>query len=253
MYNNKMELDMNYKKQLVKFDTAKMINLSIIMFIVPFVALSLLNLFVFGSKSVTTGMWYLDIIIWVVLVFLLVIIHEGLHAVGFLLFGKAKKADISFGIVPKQGMVYCTCKKPMTSKMYLLALILPIVVTGIIPIIIVTIFGNVSLILLFSVMISGGAGDVIMLNQVRKLTKEQLIMDHPKAPAYYLVYEQGKEPNDFVEVTEEMEKEVLEELNKSPFEGKNSKNSLGLKILKILLFISISIIAMAIIGILLML
>lgn len=243
---------MNYKKQLIKFDTAKIINLSLLMFLIPLIISSLLNILVFGSNK-TTGIWYVDFIIYVISGVMLIVLHELLHALGFIVFGKASTKEVKFGVAPKQGMVFCTCSKPMPAKAYLLALVIPVIVTGIIPLIIVTIVGNFFWIVLFSIMVSGGAGDLVMLNRVRKHNKEQLIMDHPKAPAYYLVYEQGKEPADFVEATEEMEKQIEEEMNTSPFEGENSKKSVGLKVLKILLFLSLSCIVLGIIGILLLL
>lgn len=240
---------MKYKKQLVTFDIKKIISISLFMFILPMAFAVLLKATVFKSSYGSTKLWYLDLIIYVVSILLLIVAHELIHALGFKIFGKAKHKEIKFGIAPKQGMVFCTCSKPITAKAYLLTLILPIIITGVIPLIIVTIWGNIFWIIIFSFMISGGAGDIIMLKEVVKLDKKQLVLDHPKAPAFYLLYEEGKEPENFIESNAEQEKHLLEDMNKSPFENK----SMGIKILLILLFLSISVIVLGLIGILLML
>lgn len=242
---------MNYKKQIVKFDTAKMINLSLVMFILPMIGGILLNILVFGGGKPVTGKLYIDTILVVILTVVFVIVHELIHAIGFIIFGKAKKGEVSFGILPKQGMVYCSCNKPMEAKNYLLALIFPIIITGIIPFIFVVIYANFIWVFMFAVLISGGAGDLIMFNEVRKRDAKQLIIDHPKAPAYYLVYESGKEPEDFVEATQEMEEEMAKEVTTSPFKGKNSKKSLGYKIIKIIIFLGISFLVLLVIGLVL--
>lgn len=248
------EEKMNYKKQLVKFDVKYMINLSLIMFIVPFVVSLIINIMVFDTSQTITGKIYFDLLILISSIIMLLIMHEGIHALGFIIFGKLNAKDIGFGIIPKQGMIYCTAKKPMKAKEYMVALILPIIFTGIIPLIVSTVWGNYIWIFVFSIMVSGGAGDIIMFNQVRKLDKNQMILDHPKAPAYYLIYEEGNEPEDFLEVTEEMEKEIEEELKKNPFEGKeNSKKNLALKLIKIIFFLFILFIILFIIGSLLIL
>ncbi|HHT83726.1 MAG: DUF3267 domain-containing protein [Christensenellales bacterium] len=242
---------MEISKQLVKFDTVKIINFSLILFLVPLVLGLALNIFVFDAPKPATGVYYLDAVIIVFVCVALIFMHEGLHALGFMLFGKAKPKDIKFGLAPKQGMLYCACSKPMTASSYMGALILPVLVTGIIPFVIVTVLGNFMWVILFSVMISGGAGDFVMFDSVRKLKPSQLIMDHPKAPAYYLIYEKGREPKDFTEVTQEQEREIEEQMKVSPFSGKNAKKSWAMKLFKVLLFLSLSVIALAIIGILL--
>lgn len=244
---------MEYKKQIVAFDAAKIINLSLVVFLLSLTIFSVLNIFVFGFSPPITGKYFIDVIVIIALGFALVIIHEIIHALGFVIFGKAKFNQIKFGIVPKHGMVYCTCKKPMTAQAYILALTFPVVLTGVIPIILVSIWGNLFWVFLFAILVSGGAGDLIMLNAVRKLPKHQLILDHPKAPAFYLVYQKGNEPEGFEEATPEQEQILLDEMKTSPFEGNNKKKNLGLKIMKVLLFLALSVIILAIVGVILIL
>ncbi len=240
---------MEHKKQLVKFNLKKIIVVSFFMFLIPLIISVILKITLFKRNYGSTNIWYLDIIIYVVSIFLLIIIHELIHALGFMLFGKVKKEDIKFGVAPKQGMVFCTCNKPITAKAYILIIVLPVIITGIVPLIIVTIWGNIFWLIIFAIMVSGGAGDIIMLREVMKLDKNQLVLDHPQAPAFYILYEKGKEPDNFVETTVEQEQQLLDDMKKSPFEGSN----LGIKVLLILLFLSISVIVMGIIGFILLL
>lgn len=223
------------KKQLIKFKLASIMNLSFLMFIIPAVFGVLINLLAVKAPQRLTGNVILDLVIALASFVAVLFVHEGLHAVGFMLFGKAKSKDISFGVILRQGMIYCTTKKPLTARAYGISLVLPLIFTAIIPFIISMVLGNVILVLVFSFAISGAAGDVFMLNTVRKYDKNQLILDHPKAPAFYLVYEEGQEPEGFVEVTEEDERIVQEELTVKSKD--NMKKSWGLKASYILLFL----------------
>ena len=98
-----------------------------------------------------------------------------------------------FGVVPKHGMVYCSCKSQCL-KAYMLALIFPVILTGLIPIIFVTIW-KPHLDFLFAVMVSGER-DLMML-RADKIRQGQLIMDHPNAPLI-LIISKGQEPEGFV-------------------------------------------------------
>ena len=95
----------------------------------------------------------------------------------------------------------------------MISLLMPLIITGIIPIIIATILLDYKYILLFALMISGAAGDVVMIGKLLKFKKAKMILDHPKAPAFYLLYDENEIPEDFVEVTDAMEQEILKQIN----------------------------------------
>ncbi len=241
---------MEYKKQLVLFDTAKIINFSLIIFLVALVICLPINLIFFATPP-ATGSFFIEILIVMLLLIALSAAHELLHAAGFILFGGASKKDVRFGIIPKHGMLYCHCAKPMTAGAYAGALMLPVVLTGFLPLIIVTFLGNYLWVVLFAALVSGGSGDIFMFFSVIRQPKKQLVADHPEAPAYYLVYKDGEQPTDFVEATEEMENQIKEGIKKSPFEGENKNKSFAEKIFKIFLFLAGTVAVMAIIGVVL--
>lgn len=230
---------MEYKKQLVKFNLNKIANLSLLLFLLPFAAALFLNLLAFKRPLLITGKVYFDIIMIIGIYIVGLVCHEGLHALGAVIFGKCSPKDIKFGVIPKQMMLYCHVKTPLTVASYRYLLLLPVIVTGIIPLIISTILGNIFLVAVFAMLVSGGAGDFIMVHSLSKYPSKQLICDHPEAPAYYLVYPSDNLPDDFDEATEEQEDALREEMKRAPgqtADGK-SKNNL-LKILGILVFLA---------------
>ena len=62
-------------------------------------------------------------------------------------------------------------------------------------------------------MISGSAGDVMMFYQLARLKKVKLILDHPKAPAFYALYAEDDLPEDFVEYKVADEEKVNAQIN----------------------------------------
>lgn len=233
---------MNYKKQLVRFKLTTIVNLSFIMFMVSFIISGLINLLATNNQLLLTGKVYWDIIITLAMLALLLAIHELLHALGGLISGGCKVKDISFGINLKQSMLYCHINKPIKVGIYRFVLLLPVIVTGIIPLIICTLYGNIFMVFLFSIMVSGGAGDVIMFFSLAGYDKNVMVLDHASAPAYYLLYEEGKTPKSFVECTEADENKLLDDMKKSPYGTTDGKNkNLLIKSLLIAIFCALTV------------
>ena len=200
---------MNYKKQLIKFDVGKISLLSVLLFVVPCIPAMLINGLWLKRPFLLTSAFYWDLLI-ILGVFLVgLIVHEGIHALCAMWFGKVKKEDLAFGANMKQLMLYCHVKTPLRVGAYRLMLLPPMIVTGVIPLIVSAFFGNMFLIFAFALLVSGGAGDLIMFVSLRKYDKDQLILDHPSAPAYYLLYPEDALPEGFVETTEEEENALL--------------------------------------------
>ncbi len=224
---------MEYKKELRKFSVDNISTLSLLLFALSFVVSTALNLLVLKRPLLLTDKVYFDIMILVAIYVVGLFVHEGLHALGAILFAGKRREDISFGANFKQMLLYCHVKTPMPNKSYRGLLLLPVIVTGFIPLVISVFFGNIFLTLAFSLLVSGGAGDIIMFRSLLKHDKDTMIIDHPQAPAYYLLYPEGGTPKDFHEVTEEEEKALLEEMKTPP---KTSKSN-TVRILFILLFL----------------
>jgi hypothetical protein len=110
-----------------------------------------------------------------------VVFHEVLHAIGFMIFGKAKMKDIKFGVIWKHITPYAHCKVPLKINAYRIALLLPFILTGIIPLIIALSIGNGLLFSLAVFLIVGGIGDWIIFRKIRKYHRTSLISDHHSA------------------------------------------------------------------------
>ena len=238
---------MNYKKQLVKFSITKVTLLSVLLFLVPCAGGLLVDLLWMKRAFLLTSAFYYDLLI-VLGVFLVgLVAHEGIHALSAMLFGKVKKEDLSFGANMRQLMLYCHVKTPLTVRAYRLMLLPPVVITGIVPLFIAAFFGSPLLVVVFSLLVSGGAGDICMFLSLRKYDKDQLVLDHPEAPAYYLVYPEDALPESFSEVTVEEEEALRDEMNGKTSGSTGGKSNL-LKILAVLLFSALTVLGIFVIA-----
>ena len=232
-----------YKKKLRVFGIGKINVCAVTVFFVLLIIGLSVNFWGTKAEFLATGSVAGDVGLSVALVLVGVILHEGLHALAAIVFGKCKKEDIEFGVKLKEGLFYCHCKKPVDGKAYCAILIIPLIVTGIIPFIVCMITGGLMQTAIFALMTAGASGDVVMLCGVLKnKDTERKIIDHPDATAYYALYPENDLPEGFSETSEEEEKEIL-----SSAELKDGKK-LGIKILLIALFIALTALVLFLIG-----
>lgn len=176
------------EKQLISINLKKANVLSAIMLIASNVISFVLKMMVFKKWNYGLGEWdYLLVILLCIIGF---VVHEGIHAIAFLLSG-ASKSSIKFGAIPKKMILYCTTTKPLSPKRYKIALISPLIVLGLIPLVISIVLLNYPYCFLFTLMISGAAGDVLMFLELLKHRDAKLVIDHPTEPAFYLIYDKG--------------------------------------------------------------
>jgi hypothetical protein len=107
------------------------------------------------------------------------LLHELLHIIGFLLFGKIGKNEVKLGFIPKYLTPYAHCKVAITAKAYRLALLLPFGVVGIIPILLSYYYKSVWLNLFGLIFVIAASGDLIVFWLIRKIHKNTLLKDHP--------------------------------------------------------------------------
>src|SRR5699024_4411392 len=120
-----------------------------------------------------------------------IILHEALHAFGFILFGEAKMTEIKFGIMWKYIAPYAHCKVPLTIKAYRIALLLPVILTVIIPLILALIIGNGLLLFISVLLTAGGIGDWIIFRRIKTFPGNALLEDHPTKIGC-IIYEEGR-------------------------------------------------------------
>lgn len=111
-----------------------------------------------------------------------IVIHELLHGLTWSLFTENGFKDVAFGFMWKYLTPYCSCKGPMKKGQYVLGLLMPLIVLGIVPTIIGLAMGSVFLTALGAFYIFAAGGDIIMAYLILSRDikgKEVLLFDNP--------------------------------------------------------------------------
>ena len=109
----------------------------------------------------------------------LVVIHELLHATGFLLFAKVGRKDIRFGVNWRALSPYAHCKAAVGARAYKWAVALPGLVLGVLPNAIGLVTGSGWLLLWGFFMVIASAGDIAILWAIRRVPAVAVLRDHP--------------------------------------------------------------------------
>jgi len=137
----------------------------------------------FGSKDS-----FLASSTFIIVVFLiLAILHEFLHAIGFILFSDVGWKDIKFGIIWKGLMPYVYSKVPISKSAYRIAILLPGTTLGIVPLVCGMIFTNVLIAFVGAVMTGVSGGDLLIIWMLRSIPSERKILDHPSECGFILI------------------------------------------------------------------
>ena len=108
---------------------------------------------------------------------LFIIIHELLHLVGYLFFGKAKLSEVKLGVLWKHLTPYAHCRIPLQIKAYRISVVLPVVL-GIVPLLYSFINGDDYWFSLGLFMTIGSLGDFIILWLLRNYSTDVYVQDH---------------------------------------------------------------------------
>ncbi len=115
-----------------------------------------------------------------------VIIHELVHGVFFARYASKGFRSVKFGVLWKMLTPYAHCKEPLQIKHYIVALLAPLFLVGILPAVLGIILGNPGL-LIFGIVFSGSAaGDLMIYNLIKKENPEDYVQDHPSEAGYYI-------------------------------------------------------------------
>ena len=106
-----------------------------------------------------------------------VIAHELLHGVGFRYFAGAPWRDIRFGVHVKYLVPYASCQVPMTVEAYRGVTVLPGIVTGILPLLVGLVGGNVGWTAFGAILLGGAGGDALILWYIRHLPAGTMVRD----------------------------------------------------------------------------
>ncbi|WP_072052528.1 DUF3267 domain-containing protein, partial [Elizabethkingia anophelis] len=76
---------------------------------------------------------YLNAIFYFIILLVGILLHELIHAMFFIFFSKKGIKSIKIGMQKDYLMPYCHCKEPLHTNSYIIALIAPCLILGIIP------------------------------------------------------------------------------------------------------------------------
>ncbi|MEX2583453.1 MAG: DUF3267 domain-containing protein [Gemmatimonadota bacterium] len=110
---------------------------------------------------------------------LTVVLHEGLHALGFRLFGRAPVDSIHFGIDRQTFSPYAGCQAPMSARAYRLALLLPALLLGLLPLVAGWITATGWMTVLGTLQLLGAAGDFVTYRAFDSVPATARVLDHP--------------------------------------------------------------------------
>ncbi len=168
-----------YKKTSLTIDMKKASIFSFVLFLIAAVIFGALFIAVNGFDfDMTTT----DIIVFTVAVLALTVVHELVHGATWAIFAEEHFKDISFGIMLEHLAPYCSCRTPLSKGQYITGALMPLIVTGIIPAVIAVITGSWTLLLIGVALISGAAGDILIVRNIlryRTPSPDVRYIDHP--------------------------------------------------------------------------
>lgn len=128
-----------------------------------------------------------DYLLGFVAVVALLVAHEATHAIGWILFAGVQPKDIRFGIAWKTLSPYAHSKVAMKAGGYRVGVVLPLIITGIVPTLIGTLTNTGWLTVAGAILVSGAVGDLIVLWVIRRIPTEAMVIDHPQNAGCYVV------------------------------------------------------------------
>ncbi len=177
-------IDWNNPTKIIELDLQQIGKTNLLWTISLSVLLLLGNSIVHQDFSVE--MSWLGFLFFIIGYTLLIIMHEVVHLIGFIVFAKVSWRSLEFGINLKLGVAYATTKEPVQNKALRNVLILPFWLTGIFPAFVAISINSPLLALLSAWLIAGAAGDFAMIKELRTIHNDAWIRDDPELPKLYI-------------------------------------------------------------------
>jgi len=114
------------------------------------------------------------------------IIHELLHVAGLIIQKEIKPSSFKFGISSYNFGPYVHCKHEVKRNFYMLSLLLPFVILGVVPFVLSFSVGHGGLFLFGSVFILAASADLVSALKLLKYNRNASIADHPDVPGFYV-------------------------------------------------------------------
>ena len=109
-----------------------------------------------------------------------VVVHEGLHAVGFRVAGRAPREAVHFGIHRPTLSPFAGCRVPLPAGAYRVAVLLPAIVLGVAPVAAGLATGAAWATAWGAFMLLTAGGDFVALWAMRSVPSTARVLDHPE-------------------------------------------------------------------------
>jgi hypothetical protein len=162
----------------------------------PFIGLVVLGLFslIWGMDSLLAGaslFKHLDILL--PTIFIGILIHEGLHWLGYVGFAHLPWRTVRFGFSLRSFAAYVHSDSLVSISAYRCLVALPGVILGVIPVFVGIGWELASMTLYGFLMLVGASGDIAILWKIRHVLSESFVMDHPYRAGCWVFVEKTNE------------------------------------------------------------
>ena len=156
---------------------------SLVLLALPIVAF----IVIYGSSAFWDGLFRdYNLLVAILILIVAIIGHEGIHALGWKIFGELRWDQLRFGIDRKTLSPYCHALAPMKVQAYRIGAVLPGLVTGVLPTVIGLVQANAGLTAFGALMLSAAIGDFLVLWVIREVPADALVLDHPSNAGCYV-------------------------------------------------------------------
>lgn len=159
--------------------------------IIIIVILMVPTLLIFDSYSieVSGGKTIFLLLVYILSFIVFIIVHELLHGISFVIFGKVKLKELRFGFIWKSGMAYCISTVPVKISAARISLMMPVYAVCIPMYIIGIIINDFGITILAIFFLSGSVADFYYIWISRKANKNFYMFEEmPTISGYEIGY-----------------------------------------------------------------
>lgn len=141
-----------------------------------------IGLFLLKNHAFGRGLGAMNPLLFLVLLFALIVIHELIHGLSWAVFARHHWRDIEFGFMKQYLTPYCTCRVPLSKGQYIFGALMPLILLGILPMIAGILAGSMGVLLLGIIMADAAAGDILIVWKILRYKTngaDVVYIDHP--------------------------------------------------------------------------
>lgn len=135
------------------------------------------------------GGLYGNFVLFILLLFAGIVIHEGIHALTWMIAGRKPLRAMKFGVHWKLLTPYAHSTEPMPAWAYRLGGVMPGLVLGFLPLLVGLVAGNGWLFFWGLIFTLSAGGDFLVLWLIRDVDRHALVEDHPTRAGCYVLPE----------------------------------------------------------------